>query len=83
MVYFSGAYLTDDIHLTNSKSWVTIHGLNNFHSLCEKRKMFMKDAVWLLIQLVKTYILGTLEAVLSLQYIVIFQVLRQIVPEQL
>lgn len=56
MVYFSAAYLTDDIHLTNSKSWVTIHGLNNFHSLCENRKMFMKDAVWLSIQLVTTYI---------------------------
>lgn len=27
---------TEEILLTNSQSWVTIHGLHNFHSLCEK-----------------------------------------------
>lgn len=29
----------EEIHLTNSKSWVAIHSLNNFHSLYEKEVM--------------------------------------------
>lgn len=33
--------LRQKIHLTNSKSWVTIHGLNNFHSLCERERKLL------------------------------------------
>jgi len=68
--------------LTNSKAWITVHGLDNLHSLCSKAKNLselyvsntvfcrdIKNDMYLLLYLVKNHPVGVnLSITLWVQY---------------